>query len=461
MNFSRLNRHHLKAFRDLVSPDRFSTGVSHLDLHSADQSFHPAVRPEAVIWPVTREEVCLILAFANANRIPVTAWGSGTSMEGNPIPVHGGLVVDFCRMNRVLEIREIDFQADVEPGVVYQDLNEKLRFKGLFFPPDPGARATVGGMIANNASGPHTLRYGSTRDCIQRLAVVLAGGEIIEMGTRAAKTSSGYDLMDLFVGSEGTLGLVVEATVRLAGLSEAVSAAIAGFPSLGSAGRAVHELIRAGLDPSALELLDAECVALMNGRKKLGLESCPTLFMEFQGPSQEHLDLRVHQAQQICGEAGCKSFHPGLGREARNRIFQARHELGEMILQNHPGCRVRVVDVAVPASTYSKVIADAREEIVRSGLTGYIFSHAGDGNLHLNLVGQKGSPEVWNRIDQVSDRVVARALACGGTATGEHGVGLGKRGFMEAEHGKSLEWMRRIKALFDPNGILNPGKIFP
>ncbi|PIP36889.1 MAG: 2-hydroxy-acid oxidase, partial [Desulfobacterales bacterium CG23_combo_of_CG06-09_8_20_14_all_52_9] len=218
MSFSPMNRHHMDAFRSMVASDRFSTGESYLDLHSADQSFHTPKRPDAVIWPVNRDEVCRVLAFADKHRIPVTAWGAGTSMEGNPIPVHGGLVVDFCRMNRILDIREADFQADVEPGVIYQDLNEKLKFRGLFFPPDPGARATIGGMIANNASGPHTIRYGATKDCILQVAVALANGELIKMGTRASKTSSGYDLLHLFVGSEGTLGLVVEATVRLAGL---------------------------------------------------------------------------------------------------------------------------------------------------------------------------------------------------------------------------------------------------
>ncbi len=197
--------HHVETFRALVSPDRFSTGPSVLDLHAGDQSFHLPRRPEAVIWPVNRDEVGRILSVAQKLRIPVTAWGAGTSLEGNPIPVQGGLVVDFTRMNRILDIREADFQADVEPGVIYQDLNEKLKFTGLFFPPDPGARATIGGMIANNASGPHTVRYGSTKDCILRLAVVLAGGRCIEVGSRAAKTASGYDLLHLFIGSEGTL----------------------------------------------------------------------------------------------------------------------------------------------------------------------------------------------------------------------------------------------------------------
>ena len=461
MSFSPMNRHHMDAFRSMVASDRFSTGESYLDLHSADQSFHTPKRPDAVIWPVNRDEVCRVLAFADKHRIPVTAWGAGTSMEGNPIPVHGGLVVDFCRMNRILDIREADFQADVEPGVIYQDLNEKLKFRGLFFPPDPGARATIGGMIANNASGPHTIRYGATKDCILQVAVALANGELIKMGTRASKTSSGYDLLHLFVGSEGTLGLVVEATVRLAGLSEALSAAIAAFPSLEAAGRGVCEIIRAGLTPSALELMGSECIPLMNQERNLGLENFPTLFMEFQGPSREYLMHVVGMAQEICAEAKSVSFYPGLGREEHDRIFQARHELGEMIQRKHPGCRVLVVDVAVPASAYPEIITHAQKEMEQSGLKGYIFSHAGDGNLHLNLVGKKEDTEVWKRIEGIAGRMVEKALNCGGTATGEHGVGIGKRAFMKIEHGVSLKWMQGIKPLFDPNGILNPGKIFP
>ncbi len=461
MIFSPLNDAHKNAFRSMVAPDRFSTGKSHLNLHAADQSFHAPRPPGAVIWPVDREEVSRILSYANAHGIPVTAWGAGTSMEGNPIPLYGGLVADFSRMNRILDIRGTDFQADVEPGVIYQDLNHQLRFKGLFFPPDPGARATIGGMIANNASGPHTIRYGSTRNCILRLTVVLAGGEVIRIGTRAPKTSSGYDLLHLFIGSEGTLGLVVEATVRLSGLPEALSAAVAAFPTLESAGQAVREIIRAGLDPAALELMGPECIVLMNQEHRLGLEGFPTIFMEFQGPSREHLETILELARELCRDAGSTAFHSGLRRGVHDRIFRARHELGEMILRRHPGCRVRVVDIAVPASAYSEMIGCARKEMHRSGLTGYIFSHAGDGNLHVNLVGPKRDDGVWARIDELAGRMVEQAIFFGGTATGEHGVGIGKRGFMEAEHGPSLEWMRRIKALFDPKGILNPGKIFP
>jgi len=447
-------------FESVVGSERFSTGESNLELHSKDQSYHPAIRPEAVIWPINRFEVSEILKYSNEHLIPVTAWGSGTSVEGNPIPVCGGLVLDFSQMDQVLEIRETDFQADVEPGVVYQDLNEKLRHKGLFFPPDPGARATIGGMLANNASGIRTVRYGSTRANILRLTVVLANGEILEIGTRASKTSSGYDLINLFVGSEGTLGIIAEATVRLRGLYEGISAVIVTFPSVGTAAEAVFEIKRFGLDPAALELLAPECVKLINNEKDLGLKISPTLFIEFHGAGKTQLQEMVQMAREICESAGCHDFVAGVDRKERDDLLKARYELGEMIMRNHPGRSHTVIDVAVPVSAYPEIISLARAESHKTGIPGYTFGHAGDGNLHLVFMGKTDDAKEWAIIDQVNERIVRKAIDVGGTATGEHGTGIGKRKYMEAEHGNGLVWMKRIKNLFDPNGILNPGKIF-
>ena len=445
----------------MVETSRFSTGDSVLDLHARDQSHHLPQRPEVVIWPVNPSEVIAIVTYANDRRIPVTGWGSGSSMEGNPIPTHKGIVLDFSRMNRILSIREEDFQADVEPGVIYQDLNTQLRHTGLFFPPDPGARATIGGMIANNAGGTRTVHYGSTKDYVLKLTTVLANGEIMDMGSRVKKTSSAYDLIRLFVGSEGTLGIVVKATIRLVGLPSDFSAAITNFSSVETASRAVFEIVRAGLDPTALELLDSECIKLINQEKETGLNISPTLFMEFTGPTLNQLSETIDLAKEICEDADCKEFRAGLGREDRNRIFEARHELGEMIVRNHPGDRIRIMDMAVPIAAYPKMIAESRQALSASGLTGYIFSHAGDGNIHINVVGQKDDSKQWVQIDTLTNQLVLKALELEGTATGEHGVGIGKRPFMQTEHGKSLDWMKRIKVLFDPKGILNPGKIFP
>jgi D-lactate dehydrogenase (cytochrome) len=461
LKFSSLNQNHIKNLQSMVAADRFSTGDSVLDLHAVDQSQHAPSRPEAVIWPLDRSEVSAILKYANNHMIPATGWGSGSSLEGNPIPVEKGIVLDFSQMNRILNIRTEDFQADVEPGVIYQDLNDKLRHTGLFFPPDPGARATVGGMIANNASGTRTVYYGSTKDYVLRLEVVLASGEIIELGTRASKSSSGYDLIHLMVGSEGTLGVVVGATLRLVGFPVEYSAAIATFPSVEAASKAVFEIIRSGLNPAALELLAPEPVELMNREELLGLKVSPTLFLEFHSSTASHLAEVLEIAQEICAEQGCSEFRPGLGKAERDHLFKARHALGEMIVRNHPDCGILVVDVAVPNTGYPEIIATIGEEMAAAGMLGYTFGHAGDGNVHLCIPGKKGDKKEWDQIDQIVERLVSKALEMGGTATGEHGVGIGKKKYMTAEHGKSLEWMKQIKALFDPNGILNPGKIFP
>ena len=460
MKFNPLTQTHLENLKAMVAPDRLSTGESVLNLHAKDESRHPPCRPEAVIWPQSASEVSAVLKYANSSGIPVTGWGSGSSLEGNPIPIQKGIVLDFSQMNRILEIRDEDFQADVEPGVVYQDLNEKLRHTGLFFPPDPGARATLGGMIANNASGTRTIYYGSTKDYILKLSVVLADGEIIELGTRASKTSSGYDLIRLFVGSEGTLGIVVGATVRLAGLPAEFSAAIATFPSMETAGKAVFEIIRAGLNPAALELLGPGCIELMNKDEGLDLNVSPTIFMEFHGATTSQLAEVLEISKEICRAQGCGQFQPGLGRAERDRIFKARHALGEMIPRNHPDCSIMVLDVAVPITAYSALIADIRKELAGTNLVSYYISHAGNGNVHLNIVGKKGDQKQWDLIKEISQRLVFKSIELGGTATGEHGIGLGKRKYMAAEHGTSLQWMKRVKSLFDPNGILNPGKIF-
>jgi D-lactate dehydrogenase (cytochrome) len=461
LNFNTLSDAHLKDFQAMVAPDRFSTGGSILDLHAKDQSRHPACRPEAVLWPQTAAEVAAVLKYANEHRIPVTGWGAGSSLEGNPIPVCRGLVLDFTRMNRILAMHEEDFQADVEPGVVYQDLNEKLRHTGLFFPPDPGARATLGGMIANNASGTRTVLYGSTRDYVMRLVVALASGELIELGTRASKSSSGYSLINLFVGSEGTLGIVVEATMRLVGFPAEYSAAVATFPSVAAAARTVYELKRSGLNPAALELLGPECIALMNQEEKLGLAVEPTLFLEFHGASTSQLAEVLDSAKDICAAQDCRDFRPGLGRAERDRIFKARHALGEMIQHNHPEHHILIMDVAVPITRYIELLAAMQAEVNAHGLIAYTLSHAGNGNVHLNIAGRKDDPAEWDLVQKVSERLVLKTIALGGTATGEHGVGLGKRKYMPTQHGTGLSWMRRVKDLFDPNGILNPGKIFP
>jgi len=462
MEFNSLKDEDKRYIESIVSAERFSTGESNLDLHSRDMSGHRASRPEAVVWPKDRAEVSRILSYADQRRIPVTAWGAGTSLVGNPIPLHGGICLDFTQMARILEIRTDDFQVDVEPGVIYKDLNHKLRHTGLFFPPDPGADATIGGMIANNASGIRTVRYGSTKDNVLRLVMVLANGEIIEVGNRASKSSSGFDVLHLFVGSEGMLGIVVEATLRLVGIPSEFASSVATFETVEDASKAVFEIIRSGLDPAALELLAPECISIINRHKNLELPVSPTLFMEFHGPSRHHLEEVIGIAEELCREHDCQEFRPGLNKEERDRLLEARYALGEMIRQDRSD-RFRIaIDVAVPVSAYPEMIAFAGEQAREAGAAAaYIFGHAGDGNIHLVIETERGNRETGQRIKEANHSIVHKALALKGTATGEHGVGIGKAKFMEAEHGPSLEWMKKVKQLLDPHGILNPGKMFP
>ncbi|OPX34564.1 MAG: hypothetical protein B1H11_10660 [Desulfobacteraceae bacterium 4484_190.1] len=461
MKFQSLTKKHIQLLKDILSPERVSSGQSNLDLHSIDQSHHPPSRPDAVLWPINAQEVSDILAFASQENIPVTAWGSGSSLEGNPIPVFKGLVLDFTYMNRILQIREKDFQADVEPGVIYQRLNTRLKHTGLFFAPDPGAHATIGGIIANNAGGIRSVRYGSARQNVLQIKVVLANGEQITAGSRSLKTSSGYDLLDLFVGSEGTLGLITEATVRLRGLPERSVAAIVSFPSVKMAAKAVFDIIRSGLEPAALELMDTNCIRLINREDSIGINESPSLFIEFYGVAKAQLEQEMDMVREISRHAGTNGFVSGIGDRDRNALLKARYELGEKIRRSHPGRTHIVLDVAVPISSFPKTVSFAKQESSVTDIPFYIFGHAGSGNLHLVLMGKTDDPTEWAAIDRINESIVEMAIRQGGTATGEHGVGIGKKKFMFTEHGTGLKWMHNIKKLLDPQGILNPGKIFP
>ncbi len=461
MVYKKIEPKDILILKEIVNQDRISKGISNLQLHSIDQSHHKPRLPELVIWPIDEKEVSNILNYANKKMIPVTAWGSGTSLEGNPVPIYGGIVLDFSYMNKILDIREKDFQADVQPGVIYQDLNHSLRHKGLFFPPDPGARATIGGMIGNNASGMRTIKYGSTRDNILRLKLVLANGEIIELGSRSFKSSSGYDLLRLFVGSEGTLGIVVEATVKLKGIPEYSSAAFIGFDNIQYASTAVFEIIRSGLEPACLELMDKKCVYVINKIKSLNLNIQDSLFLEFQSSNKEEIKECIQITKDICISQNCKNFIEGINRDQYIKIVDARHGLGEAIRKNHPGRVHTVTDVAIPISYFPHIVAAAYKEIKNIDIPSYIFGHAGNGNLHIAFMVNNKDPNEWKKVDKIKDKIIKMAISFKGTATGEHGVGIGKIKYMELEHGKAFFWMKKIKELFDPNGILNPGKIFP
>lgn len=442
----------------ILDESRVSTGESIKQLHSHDESHHTPVLPDVVVWPHTTEEVSRLIQWAYEKKVPVTPWGAGTSLEGNPIPVKGGMVIDFNEMNQVITIRPEDFQVDVQAGVIYKELNKTLSHHGLFFPPDPGAAATIGGMIGNNASGIRTVKYGATKDYVMKLTVVLPGGEVIRVGNRARKSSSGYNLLSLFVGSEGTLGIVTEATLRLMGLPANFMAVRATFPEVLNATNTVYQVMNSGLSPSAMEFLDGNVVMVLNHDRNLSLEEKPTLLMEFHGYSEEGLKEEMLFVEEICRENGSIFLDKGLGQTERARLWEIRHQTLESIKRYHPGLLVLIMDVAVPLSRYSEIVRFIKEEV--KDLRAYVFGHAGDGNIHVAVMDDPHDQQRWALVEKANQRIVLKALEFEGTCTGEHGVGIGKICFLVDEHNESLAVMKRFKDFLDPEGLLNPGKFF-
>ena len=453
-----IGRDAMNALVSVLDGSRISAGESVRRLHSCDESYHMPVLPDVVAFPRTTDEVRALVCWAREWHVPVTPWGVGTSLEGNPIPVCGGLVIDFQEMNRVLMVRPTDFQVDVQAGVIYKELNKVLARDGLFFPPDPGAAATIGGMIGNNASGIRTVKYGATKDYVMRLTVVLAGGQVLRLGNRARKCSSTYQLLPLFVGSEGTLGIVTEATLRLVGLPARFMALRAAFPEVCRATETVFQIMNSGLAPAALEFLDERVMGILNRDRGASLEERPTLLMEFHGYSEGGLVEELAFVQEICRQNGATTLDGGIGAEERTRLWDMRHHTFESIKRAHPGLLPLIMDVAVPLSSYCGMVDWAREEV--RGLHAYIFGHAGDGNIHVVVMDDPGDQNRWSRVETANSRIVRQALACGGTCTGEHGIGIGKRCFLAEEHGDSLMLMKRVKELLDPEGLFNPGKFF-
>ena len=450
------------ALKAILGADRVSTGISDRELHSRDQSTHTAHLPDLVVWPHSTEEVSHVASYANEQGIPLIGWGAGSSLEGNPIPVYGGIVVDFSRMNQIVEIYPEDFQVRVQPGILYKDMNQILAKHGLFFAPDPGANASIGGMIANNAAGTRTVKYGATRDNVLALEVVLASGEVLRTGSRSVKQSAGYDLTHLFTGSEGTLGLITEATLRLAPIPEHVSAAVVSFPSTEVAAEAVFEIMGTGLGPAALELVNTAAVTAINRAEGFDLDEAPNLFLEFHSASQASLADVLRMVEGICKELGYQTYKAGLGHEARMHLWRARHRLAEILIRSHPGLAYVITDVAVPISQYPTLVSRAQNELQKlTPMDTYILGHAGDGNMHTMLF-FNDSPEQRALVESFDDQLVEHALNLGGTCTGEHGVGIGKRQYLQHEYGETaVQTMQLIKRLLDPKGILNPGKVLP
>ncbi len=445
--------------KSIVGAEHASAADSVRGLHGQDQSSHAQVLPDVVVWPASTAEVSAIVKHANAHKIAITGWGAGSSLEGNSIPLKGGIVINFGRMNQILKVYEKDFQVTVQAGIFYKDMNAQLAKTGLFFAPDPGANASIGGMVANNAAGTRTVKYGATRDNVLALEVVLANGDVIRTGCRSKKQSAGYDLTHMIIGSEGTLGLVTEATLNLEPIPEYYSAAVASFPTTEDAAEAVFGIIGSGLDPAALEILDAESVRYMNMRHT-DLPEKPTLLMEFHAAMEESLNAEMTLVEDICNDLGATRFEVGVGRDERNRLWEGRHSLGEILFSVYPDSTYLITDVSVPISQFPALAAYTNQLFTELDLNGALFGHAGDGSLHTVNFAPKDDLAKQAVLQDFNDRVVKRAIELDGTSTGEHGVGIGKKKYMVFEHGEGgVDAMRQLKHLFDPNNIFNPGKV--
>jgi D-lactate dehydrogenase (cytochrome) len=447
----------LAALRQLLG-DRLSTSPAVCAQHGRDESYHQPHAPDAVAFVRSTEEVAAIVQRCAAAKVPVIAFGTGTSLEGHVAALEGGVCIDLSQMNRILAVNAEDLDATVEAGVTRKQLNEYLRDTGLFFPIDPGADASLGGMAATRASGTNAVRYGTMRENVLALTVVLADGQVVRTARRARKSAAGYDLTRLFVGSEGTLGIITEVTVRLYGIPEAISAAVCPFPSLEAAVQTVILTIQSGVPVARIELLDEAQIAAINKYSKLDNPVMPTLFFEFHGTAAGVAE-QVGTVKEIAAEHGAEDFRWATTPEERSRLWQARHDAYYAALALRPGSKGWATDVCVPISRLAECIADTKRDLAGSSLPSALVGHVGDGNFHLVFMLDPDRPEEIAEASRLNDRMVARALAMEGTSTGEHGVGYGKMGFMAAEHGDALAVMRTIKRALDPDNVLNPGKI--
>jgi D-lactate dehydrogenase (cytochrome) len=437
---------------------RFSTAAAVREHHGKDASYHPAMPPDAVIFAETTADVAEAVKLCAVAKVPVIPFGTGTGLEGNILALEGGVTIDLSRMNRILRVSADDLDCTVEAGVTRKQLNRHLRDTGLFFPVDPGADASLGGMAATRASGTNAVRYGTMRENVLALTVVLADGRVIRTSRRARKSAAGYDLTRLFVGSEGTLGVITEVSLRLYGIPEAIRAACCAFPGIEQAVETVVATIQAGVPVARIELLDAVTVGAVNRYSKLDYKVAPTLMFEFHG-TERSVEEQVEQVRGFASERGGSEFRWVAGHEERNRLWQARHDAYFATLALRPGCEGWATDVCVPISKLPQCIAETERDLAQSGLMAPIVGHAGDGNFHLVFLLDPKNPDEFKRAERVNARMVERAIAMDGTCTGEHGVGCGKTEFLIAEHGEALSVMRTLKRALDPDNIMNPGKI--
>lgn len=438
--------------------EQVTKNVAVCDLHSKDESYHTPSSPDLVVFPKTTEEVSRIVKLANQYRVPVVPFGVGTSLEGHIIPYDHGMTVDFSQMNQIIEVHPADMLVTVQPGVTRTELNKELKKHGLFFSVDPGADATLGGMAATNASGTTSVKYGVMRDQVRDLEVVLADGTVIHTGNRAAKSSSGYHLNGLFVGSEGTLGCFTELTLRVFGIPEVTVAARATFTSITNAIEAVPAVLQAGIPIARVELVDTESIRQVNAYSETDYTELPTLFLEFHG-NEAGLAQDVAFTEEIVEDFGCVEILFEKETASRNRLWEARHNAAYAYTHGFPGKQMMLTDVCVPISELAEAVVYARDALDRDGLEGGIVGHVGDGNFHVLLMIDHENKDELECANQYNEMIVRRALHCGGTCTGEHGVGVGKQKYQRDEHGAAYDVMLKIKQVLDPENILNPGKL--
>jgi D-lactate dehydrogenase (cytochrome) len=437
-----------------------STAPAVREQHGRDESPFDPMPPEAVVFCESTEDVAAVVALANEYRVPVIAYGAGSSLEGHLLAVQGGVSIDVSRMNRVLRLHAEDLTVTVQPGVTRSQLNREIRDSGLFFPIDPGADASIGGMTATRASGTNAVRYGTMRDNVLALQVVTATGEVLRTGTRAKKSSAGYDLTRLFIGSEGTLGVMTEITLKLYPLPEAISAAVCSFPTIDAAVQTTIQLIQLGIPIARCELLDPNAVRAVNRHDKLTLREVPLLLMEFHG-SSAGVQEQAAAVQEIARELGGEDFQWAATPEERTRLWTARHRAYFAGLQLKPGCRAVTTDTCVPISRLAECVTQALDEAQAAGVTHYLVGHVGDGNFHVAYLIDPAKPAEWEKAEALNQALVRRAIAMEGTCTGEHGIGLHKMDFLLSEAGPGgVEMMRTLKRALDPHNVMNPGKIF-
>ena len=437
-----------------------STAMAVREQHGRDESSFQAPPPAAVVFAESTQDVADAVKLASQHEVPVIPFGVGSSLEGHLLAVQGGISIDVSRMNKVLSINADDLTVTVQPGVTRKQLNEEIKSTGLFFPIDPGADASIGGMAATRASGTNAVRYGTMRENVLGLEVVTASGDVIRTGTRAKKSSAGYDLTRLMVGSEGTLGVITEVTLRIYPLPEAVSAATCSFPSIEAAVRTTIQVIQLGVPIARVELIDHNTVRMVNAHSKLALREEPMLLMEFHG-SPAGVKEQAETVQEIAAEFGGNAFQWAVTPEERTKLWTARHNSYFAAIQSRPGCRAISTDTCVPISRLADCLLDSVAEADASGLPYFLVGHVGDGNFHFGYLLDPHDPKEREIAEELNHKLVARALRLEGTCTGEHGVGLHKMGFLVDEAGAgAVDMMRTIKRALDPKNIMNPGKIF-